>query len=38
MNALLADPSYRKNAEGLSKRMGGYGGPAKIADKIEGLL
>ena len=35
---MLADSSYRTKAAALSKRMGEYGGPGEIAERIEALL
>ncbi len=38
VQTMLADSSYRTNAEALSRRMGEYGGPGEIAERIEALL
>jgi len=38
VQTMLADSSYRTKAAALSKRMGEYGGPGAIADRIEALL
>ena len=36
--AMLADASYRTRSEALSRRASHYGGPARIAERIEALL
>jgi len=38
VRTMLANSSYRTKAEALSKRMGKYGGPRAIAERIESLL